>query len=395
MGIRSWTEVSRYGLSLTLGGGEVTMLEMAQAYGTLANNGISRDLTPIIAVTDYRGNILEDGSTSENQAASTEVAFIISDILADNTARTAAFGPNSLLAIPNQWAAVKTGTSNDKRDNWTVGYTQDIAVGVWVGNNDNSVMSPKITSGVTGASPIWHQMMIVALKKFKDGLIEKPESVKELEIDSYLGGLPKDGVTTRKEYFLSGTEPTSISSFYKKVKLSKINGKLANDVEIKSGDYDEKEYIVITENDPVSKDGINRWQKGIDEWIASQDNSLLKPPTEKSDAKQSDIYVSIKEPADKTRINNNEIKLRAKIISVKPISKAYLFVNGQQKMTYEGNRDNIEETLQLSDGTYEIVVKADGENGISGQNGVRIGINRDWDYSAPIPTENITPTSNP
>ncbi|MBI4130113.1 penicillin-binding protein [Candidatus Roizmanbacteria bacterium] len=181
MGITSWNDPSRYGLSLTLGGGEVTMIEMAQVYGTLANSGTFTGLTPILTVTDYRGNVLEDHTTPHGvRAVSEDVVFIISDILADNAARTAAFGSNSSLSIPGSWVAVKTGTSNEKRDNWTIGFTNDFVVTVWVGNMDNSPMHPTLTSGITGATPIWRKITDLMLTKFPSTPPQIPEGVEQV-----------------------------------------------------------------------------------------------------------------------------------------------------------------------------------------------------------------------
>lgn len=198
MGIESWSyDPSRYGLSLTLGGGDVTMLEMAKVYGTLANMGKRQDLRSILQVTDYTGKILEDHRpTKSTDAVKPEVAWILSDILADNTARTSAFGPNSSLVIPGHTVSVKTGTTNEKRDNWTVGYTPSYVVTVWVGNNDNSPMNPYLTSGITGAAPIWHDIMVEILKGKPDETLPKPDTV--VSLPCYFG---------KVEYFMIGTEP--------------------------------------------------------------------------------------------------------------------------------------------------------------------------------------------
>jgi len=198
MGITSWQDEGRYGLSLTLGGGDVTMLEMAEVYGTLANEGKHMDVTPILEVTDYTGRVIEKHKTKNPiQALKPETAWIMSNILSDNTARIAAFGPNSSLVIPNKTVSVKTGTSNDKRDNWTIGYTPSYVVSVWVGNNDNSPMNPFLTSGVTGAAPIWHDIMADLLKDKSDEVAPKPQTV--ISIPCYFG---------RPEYFTVGTQPT-------------------------------------------------------------------------------------------------------------------------------------------------------------------------------------------
>ncbi|MBI3385858.1 transglycosylase domain-containing protein [Candidatus Gottesmanbacteria bacterium] len=197
MGIASWQDEGKYGLSLTLGGGDVTMLEMAKIYGTLANMGNRVDLLPILEVSDYTGRVIErNPPKSPVPAVNPAVAWILTNILSDNIARSRAFGPNSALVIPSKTVAVKTGTSNDKRDNWTIGYTPSYTVTVWVGNNDNSPMDPLLTSGITGAAPIWHDVMIELLKNKPDDVIPKPDSV--VAVPCYYD---------RLEYFVKGTEP--------------------------------------------------------------------------------------------------------------------------------------------------------------------------------------------
>jgi len=197
MGINTWNDESRYGLSLTLGGGEVTMLDMTEVFGTLANNGKRVDVKPILEVTDYTGKVYEkNSSVRETQALKPETAWIMGNILSDNAARTNAFGPNSSLVIPGKTVSVKTGTTNDKRDNWTIGYTPSYVAAVWVGNNDNSPMNPYLTSGITGAAPIWHDIMVEILKDKEDEIPTRPEKI--ISLPCYFG---------RPEFFISGTEP--------------------------------------------------------------------------------------------------------------------------------------------------------------------------------------------
>jgi len=151
-----------YGLSLTLGGGEVTLLELTTAYSILANGGYSVPPVAITKILDHTGRILvEYQQPAGIQVINPEHAFLISDILSDNEARSPAFGTNSILNLPFD-AAVKTGTTNDFRDNWTIGYTPDIAVGVWVGNPDYTPMQN--TSGLTGAGPIWSEFISNAIQ---------------------------------------------------------------------------------------------------------------------------------------------------------------------------------------------------------------------------------------
>jgi 1A family penicillin-binding protein len=207
MGITSWQDRSRYGLALTLGSGEVKMTEMAVAYGTLATLGQKVDLKPILEITDYKGRVLSDFVNGRpDKVIDANVAYLLTDILKDNQARTPAFGSSSYLVIPNNEVAVKTGTTNDKRDNWTIGYTQDYLVAVWVGNNDNTPMSA-VASGITGASPIWNFVLSSLLQDKQAHQFNKPAGLKQIEVCSINGFLPCDGCPTIKEYFLPGTEP--------------------------------------------------------------------------------------------------------------------------------------------------------------------------------------------
>ncbi|MBU2577833.1 PBP1A family penicillin-binding protein [Patescibacteria group bacterium] len=208
MGISTWEDSSRFGLSLTLGGGEVKMTDMAIAYAVFANNGIKIDINPVLEIKNSEGKIIEKNyQGKESPVLSPSITFLINDILSDNLARTPAFGPNSVLNIPGKKVAVKTGTTQNMRDNWTIGYTPSVLTAVWVGNNDNSSMS-YVASGITGASPIWRKIMDVLLKdKPKEAFI-KPEEIKEVTICQLTGTLFCEGCPSpRKEYFIAGTEP--------------------------------------------------------------------------------------------------------------------------------------------------------------------------------------------
>lgn len=252
MGIQNWepttANMQNVGLSLVLGGRETTLLDEMTAYSVFANQGLKHDPVYILKVTDSHGNTLyQNQDKPGSQVLPKEVTFLISHILLDNVARTLEFGPNSYLVVPGKTVSVKTGTTDSKKDNWTIGYTPSYVVGVWVGNNDNSAMNQAIASGVTGASPIWERIMSYVLKGKPDEQPQKPDNVVAVTIDSLFGGLPFNNQPTRSEYFIKGTEPTSSSPVYQK--------------------KDDKIYYVVRENDPVSTDGVNRWQQGIDAWI--------------------------------------------------------------------------------------------------------------------------------
>ncbi len=212
MGITTFTDPRRYGLSLTLGGGEVTMLDMATAFGVFANSGYKISLHPILKVIDSKGKVLEEYKPPPSPIFGKKilpegVAFIISDILSDNQARSMTFGTNSPLRIGNLPVAVKTGTTNDFRDNWTIGYTPSYTVAVWVGNNDNTPMSG-LVSGITGAAPIWHNIMANLLAERPPQPFQRPLSVIQKAVCSDTGSISgKDNsCKTRFEYFIRGTE---------------------------------------------------------------------------------------------------------------------------------------------------------------------------------------------
>lgn len=266
MGLTTWEptseNVNSVGLSLTLGGREVRLLDLTSAFAVLADFGNQQDPVSILKVTDAKNKTLFEYRKSDGKKVlDPGIAFIISDILSDNGARTAAFGSNSVLVIPGKTVAVKTGTTDEKRDNWTIGYTESVAVGVWVGNNDNSIMSPVVASGVTGASPIWNKIMSEALKDKSNQSFKKADNVNQIEVDGLLTGKPHGGSPVRHEYFISGTEPKGESSSYQHLKVCKNNPhRLANDNE----DAEEKDVAVLKEDDPT---GANKWQAGIDAWV--------------------------------------------------------------------------------------------------------------------------------
>lgn len=205
LGITTFTDPERYGLSLTLGGGEVRMIDMMTLYGTLSQMGSKYIPTGILKVTDAYGAILEDNTQRMPvEVLAPGIAYMITSILSDNNARTPAFGPNSYLVIPNHTVAVKTGTTDSKRDNWTFGYTPEFVIGVWVGNNDNSPMNQALASGVTGAAPIWHKLMSTILEGRKDLAFEKPSDIAEATVEG------------KKDLVLNGKVPKRIVGMGKK-----------------------------------------------------------------------------------------------------------------------------------------------------------------------------------
>ncbi|MFZ2421892.1 MAG: transglycosylase domain-containing protein [Anaerolineae bacterium] len=244
LGVKSLT-TGDYGLSLTLGGGEVTLLELTGAYAVLANQGVRVPPVAIQCVIAANGQLLGQGveevsaapcreaanqphgalliePVSGQRAAPANYAYQITSILADNEARTPAFGPNSSLRLPgDRPAAVKTGTTNDYRDNWTVGYTPDLAVGVWVGNSDGTPMQG--VSGVAGAGPIWNSFLATALKDKPQLPFPVPADIELIEVCADSGTVPSATCPVRRaEVFVKGRGPLSAEfDIHRKVRIFK------------------------------------------------------------------------------------------------------------------------------------------------------------------------------
>jgi membrane carboxypeptidase/penicillin-binding protein len=265
MGITSLSDESRYGLSLTLGGGEVRMTEIATAFGVFANAGTKKDLSWFLKITDSRGKVLEENrdvtawekktthsllDIAGKRVLPFEVAFLVSHMLLDNNARSQAFGESSLLQVfGHSGISVKTGTTDDKRDNWTIGYTPSVLTAVWVGNNDNSPMNPLLSSGVTGAAPIWNKIMTFALKGKKDEWPLMPSNIVGMQICALSGNLPGDsGCQTRFEYFIKGSEPKELEGGRKKILIDKTTQKPARPGQAEN--IEEQDRIIL--KDPYS-----------------------------------------------------------------------------------------------------------------------------------------------
>ena len=253
MGITTFDDVDRFGLALTLGGGEVSLLELTAAYAAFANGGYRVEPVTITRVEDGHGRVLKawQGATGA-RVMDERVVYLITDILSDNFARSPTFGEGSALRLSRPSAA-KTGTTTDWRDNWTVGYTPDLVVGVWVGNADNEPMGQ--VSGVAGAAPIWHDVMETLLKARPVREFEEPPGMVRAEIcaDSGLQPFKPSAVSrqqpapssasqvsgqgtgqqrircphTLTELFIEGTEPSRTDDWHWAYTLDVRNGLLA------------------------------------------------------------------------------------------------------------------------------------------------------------------------
>ncbi|MGE3268083.1 MAG: PBP1A family penicillin-binding protein [Chloroflexota bacterium] len=245
MGINGLRDPARYGLSVTLGGGEVTLLDLTYAYTPFANNGMqaglpladadrtpsSRQFEPvaILEIKNGSGTVLyQQQPAPPQQVVDPGLAYLITDILGDNEARTETFGPNSPLNMPRP-AAAKTGTTDDYRDSWVVGYTPDIVTGVWVGNSDGSPM--KDVQSAASAGRIWRSFMDVVLADVPARPFPRPADVVQREVCKLSGLLPTPECPERIQAIFTPTNlPNRPDDLYRRVEVCKVNGKLAFDL---------------------------------------------------------------------------------------------------------------------------------------------------------------------
>jgi penicillin-binding protein 1C len=243
-GLTSLARNSDVDLSITLGGGEVRLMDMAQAYSIFPNGGYYVQPQYLLSVTTRTGESLYQWQAPRlnHRVIDERVAAIITDILSDPAARVPAFGTNSALDIGRP-AAAKTGTTTDFRDNWVMGYTPNLVVGVWVGNADNSPMVN--ATGVTGAGPIWNQFMRQVLRGQPELDFRLPEGINRVEVCAMSGLLPTPECQQRRtELFIAGTEPQAYDTLHQAFTLDRRTGLLADDTTPES-ERVERVYLVL------------------------------------------------------------------------------------------------------------------------------------------------------
>jgi 1A family penicillin-binding protein len=374
--------LSRVGLSLTLGGGEVKLLELTGAYSSFFNGGTKAEPISILKVEDSNGKVLEEVTPKKGKKViSPEEAFLISNMLSDNNARSEVFGTNSLLNIPGRQIAVKTGTTNDKRDNWTIGGNPQRAVGVWVGNNDNSPML-NVASGVSGASPIWRRVLLESLTGLDPVNFEAPEGIVTAEVDTMSGKLAHDGFPSRSEFFAKGVTPGN-DDVHVNLKVCKSDGRLATPSDISGQNYDNKEYFVIKEEDPVSKDGKNRWQEAVLNWINGQSDSRYHPPTEYCGT-GNPLSIEWVKPIDRDSNLSNTFNIKVKSSSTTDVVSIEIFADGLKVRTFDSLP--YEGEISLSDGVHKLQAKTKDKDGHESEHTITIGVNSAWDAVVVVPT---------
>lgn len=379
--------LQRFGLSVTLGGGEVRLFDLVRSYSVFANGGERVEPVSIVRVEKDGKTIYEPKSARNKRVLDEEVAFLVNHVLYDNNARLLTFGANSYLNMGGRSIAVKTGTTNDQRDNWTVGWSTNAVVGVWVGNNDNSPMT-SVASGVSGASPIWRQIMLKAWEMYGGDDFSPPSGVQSVLVDTISGYPEHDGYPSRSEYMITSAIPSEPDPIHTKLKVCKSDTtKLATPVDIAKGEYEEKEYYVLKGYDPYG--GL--WEEGIDAWLSTVGDEKYHPPEEYCGSSQ-DIIVGIEEPGDKSKVNSNSVKIRMRATTAPALK--YMRLEIDDKLVESYTSKYVETTVNLANGPHKITVVAENQDGKTASTTVRIGVNTDWDYVEPTPTPTPLPSTS-
>ncbi len=327
MGISTLGDVGQYGLTLVIGGGEVSLLDMTSAYGVFANDGIKNPYTGILEVQDLSGKILEQYQGNPQEVLPKNTALTISDILSDEQAREPTFGVHSVLYVNGGNIAVKTGTTNDNKDAWTIGYTPDIVVGVWAGNNNNTPMKK---GGAAVAGPIWNKFMNAALSTLPNDSFEKPD----LEVDPTLVKPALRGLWQGGENFfidkISGLLATPNTPSETRVE------KVVTNVHSILYWVDKNNILGPSPSNPANDPQFNHFETPIQNWWAQNKykysiTTLVEKPTalDNIHTDQNKPAVSIVSPNSATTYPaNQKINLQISSSGVFPLSKIDIFING-------------------------------------------------------------------
>ena len=326
MGISTLTDVSRYGLTLVIGGGEVSLIDMTSAFGVFANNGARNPYTGVLKVEDKNGKTLEEYIPKTREVLPKNTALTISSILSDNIARTPTFGASSVLAIPGRNVAAKTGTTNSNKDAWIIGYTPSIVAGVWAGNNDNTPMKK---GGAAMAGPIWNKFMVEALQTLPNETFEEPN----LEVDEEVVKPALRGSWQGNENFF----------------IDKISGKLATEFTPR----ETREEKIVTNvhsilfwvnknnilgpppQNPDDDSQFNHWEIPVQNWWAQNKGRYAITTWAEKPTALDDVHTDLSKPVvliiepNKTTTYSAQqrIKLRVSSFGSFPLQKIEIFIN--------------------------------------------------------------------
>ncbi len=343
MGITTLNEPERYGLSLTLGGGEIKPYDMAQLFSVMATMGTKHLLTPIAEITDAKGNVLYSYKDSVVEVVKPEYVYLINNILSDTNTRKTTFGNSLEIGRP---LAVKTGTTNDNKDAWTIGYTPQLVTVVWVGNFNKEPM--KGVMGSTGATPIMKGIMSRYLKDKPVENWTRPDKVIEKTVDSLSGLIPQEnrGFSTRTDIFVKGTDPIKVDDFHIISNVCKSDPtKLATQYHLDKGLAEEKVFISL-------KEIMSTWQPFTNTWMAAhKDEGYGLPPTENCaidtglpDGANGPLIEFI-DPLPPTQTTSLEIYAKVKVYTTERITKVEFYWDDVLILTT--NSEPYEVTIKL------------------------------------------------
>ncbi|MCA9366167.1 transglycosylase domain-containing protein, partial [Candidatus Kaiserbacteria bacterium] len=261
MGLTTLNDPDRLGLTLVLGGGEVKLLEHTGGYGVFANEGVLAKRRSILRIEDVAGNVIEETPVEEERVLDRDVALMITDILSDNVARTPLWGSNSLIYFPNRDVAAKSGSTNNLRDAWIMGYAPNIAVGAWVGNNDNSPMGGGLSGLIT--TPMWRAFMDVALEKLPVEYFSEAPSI-DPTIKPVLRGQYIDAGRMAAELIAAGTDPADLD-------LSMLTSNIHSILHYVNKSDPRGPYPT----NPGSDSQYANWEYGVSKWKEATYGSLI------------------------------------------------------------------------------------------------------------------------
>lgn len=343
MGISTLKDRSRYGPSIVLGGGEVKLLEHVSAFGVFAAGGLKHDPVPILKIEDSKGRVLEEYRESRGkEVLDPQVAYQVNHVLSDNPARSYIFGSANRLNLPGRPVAAKTGTTESYRDAWTVGYTPQIAVGVWVGNSNNSAMKVGADGSVV-AGPIWNEFMRRSLENQPVEAFQRPEGIVELAVDPVSGKLPTQHTpTTVTEVFASFNSPSEVDDVHVPITVG----------------GDTRIYTILRSEKPNDPE----WENPVRAWADAHGFSY--PPSSGSagsrDKNPEKVQVRISAP---NKITSLPWKAAAEIISAEEIGEVVFLLDGRVLSRGSSGPFEYSGSAARVDGPHSFTVQVTTKNG--------------------------------
>ncbi len=348
-----------------LGGGEVQLLDHVNAYGTLATGGIRHDKVSILSVKDASGNTLEEYQEKPGERVVEEkYVAMLDSILSDNTNRAWVFGENSPLRFDTRPVAAKTGTTNEFRDGWTMGYTPNLAVGVWAGNNDNSPMREG-ADGVNVAAPIWRAFFEKAIANYSK------EDFPKYNPDDYIG----DGEGKTNKPMLNGKleeeKDLKVCEVPKKDTYCLAN-KYCPDDKVKKKDFasshdilfyvDRKDPSGNKPENPESDPQFKRWEEAVEKWYKKEDKKAEGAPTKECEKDDFDNYKPSIEITTSGSISSSTLPLEVKIDASYGVKKVTYFIDGDSVKSTSDKPYSANYSLPSSKNNKTITLKAELED---------------------------------